>query len=90
MRATGAQAWGLIDGTIGLPPFARNPPTILHEVAHVMVDPDVYGAHGAEFLGAYLALVGRFLGRLAVTVLRGELEARDAVISDVLVRRRVG
>ncbi len=90
VRAKGSQAWGLVDGTVALPPFARKPTVILHEVAHVMVDPGIYGAHGAEFLGTYLALVTRYIGRRAATVLQCELERRGAKICDVLVRRRVG
>jgi len=47
--------------TIGLPNWARNPQVIAHEVAHWITKKEG-AAHGAFFLGAYIALLATHLG----------------------------
>ncbi len=76
-----AMAWA--DGRITLPPFARCPLIILHEIAHLLTDagePDRYAAHGPEFCGVWL--VRQFLGLNAHAVLVTELASRRVPVSD--------
>lgn len=48
---------------------------VLHELAHHLGDEDGGPAHGAEFTGRYLALVGEIIGPEAAFVLRATYQA---------------
>ena len=72
-------------GEIHLPPGARGPVYLLHEIAHRATSKFVDEPHGPEFCGVYLALLRKFVGAPAERLLRGELEQRDIHPVDTLV-----
>jgi len=55
--------------TVMVPTWARNKPTMIHELAHVAT-PGGVGAHGPEFCRNYIALASRFLGERVATELK--------------------
>lgn len=69
----GGSAYGYPGGRITLPLFARNPVTILHEVAHTVTSTGIVAPHGPEFCGVFLALVRHFMGVEAAKRLRANM-----------------
>lgn len=62
------------------PRWARSKPVVLHELAHLITTRE-YGytavaAHGREFCGTYLDLVGRFMGKDDRRALKQAMVAR--------------
>lgn len=67
--ARGSYDWSRSEARLKLPRWSRNKPIILHELAHsiseVNAGPGQRPAHGREFAGILLKLVGLFIGREA-------------------------
>ena len=47
------------DNLITLPRWSRQTVIVLHEVAHTLVDDQLYPHHGAEFVGLFIGLLAR-------------------------------
>jgi putative metallohydrolase (TIGR04338 family) len=71
-------------GVMCLPPFGRTEPTILHELAHVMV-PAGAAWHGPEFAAIYLTLVRYAIGKDACSALRSAFRAKRVRVASAAV-----
>lgn len=96
-RAVGAPAWhestigpGGMSHVLHLPPWARRPLVVLHELAHVAVEPILWAKpHGPQFARAWVDLTAAVVGAETAARLAAELRlegiglaARSAVARD--------
>ncbi len=72
-KAGGPATGSFGGGRVALPPWSRNEGVILHEIAHNLTTGNV-AAHGPEFVGIMLALVGHFMGAEAAARFRATLK----------------
>jgi putative metallohydrolase (TIGR04338 family) len=73
-QKTHGNATGYFNGHICMPPWARTPYVVLHEVAHVLCPPS-YANHGPEYAALLLFLVKQHLGEEAGRLLRESFSA---------------
>ena len=67
--------------SMSLPPWSRNPLSILHELTHIALWKKKAVAHGPKFTKGYLELVNKYIG---------EEEAKDLYHSFMIFNVKVG